>query len=229
MLNNRIDVLKRVFRENIVIFLAMLYITFKLTCNPLFFRQITISLDFLSLNLKILSSSLIFSVTYMLSDMILTVSNRRTAIAIAVIGILSDGVFSFIISFVSQLPIPSEMMALQLKNTYAVNQFGSQVWSLFVHGMFATILSNVAEILIFERIFRKIKSFFVSSISSVLLILLCHNVINDYPMLREQASHWQIIFDGILVNISVMVVYALIFSFIIQFRKRINGENNLNK
>lgn len=198
-----------------LIMLAMLYVACKLTCNPLFFRQINIYYPILDIELKIVSSSLIFPIIYLLSDLIVLISNRKTAIFIIIIGILCDGFFSFSINYATSLPIPDTMSQTQLSYTNAINTLGNKIWKLFAHGLLATITANIVEILLFASIFNKIKSFFLSTVISVFIILIFHNIITDYPMLKSQDDVWSIIFSGLLVNMSIMAMYAAMLSTII--------------
>lgn len=70
-------------------------------------------------------------------------------------------------------------------------------------------------VFIFAGIFKRIKNFFISTICSVFLILFVHNTITDYPMMQNQSDAWSIIFHGLLVNMTILAVYAAIFSILI--------------
>lgn len=221
-MNNLFDKVKATIKNNnshIIIAFAMIYVSCKLTCNPLFFRQINLTYPFLNLELKVVSSSLVFPLIYILSDLIVIVSNRMTAVFIIIVGIICDGIFSFSISYVATLPLPS-MPPSQALNTDAINIVGGQIWKLYVHGVLATIIANIAEVLLFARLFSKIKSFFLSTTLSVLIILVFHNIITDYPMLKNQIDAWNTIFNGLLLNMSILTLYAAIFSIFIWLHKK---------
>lgn len=216
-----LDKLKKVLgnsNSHVVIVLAMIYVSCKLTCNPLFFRNINFSYPFFNFQLKIVGSALAFPLIYIISDLIVIASNRMTTIVIILAGIICDGLFSFSVSYVAALPLPPAMSSAQITNTGAINVVGNQIWNLYLHGILATIAANVAEVLIFTSLFKKIKNFFVSTILSVFIILIFHNTITDYPMLKNQPDAWNTIFNGLFINMSILAMYAAIFSILMWLR-----------
>jgi ribose/xylose/arabinose/galactoside ABC-type transport system permease subunit len=90
----------------------------------------------------------------------------------------------------------------------------------------AAITAAILEVVIFSFIFRKSSNFFISTISSVVIILFAHNIITDYPLLKADPNAWKIIFNGLSMNISVMVIYAAIITAILTIVKKYNLNNN---
>ena len=202
-----------VFRKELaIISLAMLYISCKLICNPLFFRQIDISVIFFSEPKKITCSALIYPLIYAISDLIVLLSNRFLGSLIAVFGVICDGIFSGVISRISTLPIPVTMSNSGLLNTNAVNAIGLRMWPLFYHGAVAATIAAVAEILLFVLVFKKSKNFIVSTVASVAITLIFHNIINDYQMLKHEPDVWRIIIDNWVMNVTIVFIYACIIS-----------------
>ena len=204
-----------------LIFFAMLYITLKITCNPLFFRQININLLFINYDFKILSSSLTYPLIYVISDLIVLISNRRSAIFIVLTGILCDGMFSCAWHFVSTIDVPQVMTTTELIKTTAINIIGTDVWRLFYHGLLASTIAAIAELLIFSALYTKIKSFFISTIISVIITLAFHNIITEYQMIKNEPDAWFLIIHSLSINITIMIIYALTVSIFLKIKSKL--------
>lgn len=204
----------------VLLVLSMLYVAFKLTCNPMFFRQTIIKLPLLSWDLKIVCSAFVFPAIYVMSDVITALSNRKLAITIIIIGAVCDGIFSFAVDSITSLRIPNNISGLQALNTQYINHLGPQVWSLYYHGVIASVVTAIVEVFIFSFVLKKSKNFFIATITGVIITLLIHNTITDYPLLRLDPDAWKIIFNGIFVNVSIMVIYASIVSTILWLIKK---------
>lgn len=202
-----------------VVFLVMLYVTCKLTCNPIFFRQTEFNLPFINYYFKITCAAFIFPSIYVLSDTIVAFTNRKIAILIIIFGIICDGVFSYLVSYFSNHPLPSVISPHELLNTNAVNVIGLQMWPLFYHGVMASAIAAIGEAIIFSFFYKKINNFFISTITSIMIILVIHNLITDYPTLRAEPDVWQIIVDNWIMNTFFMIMYTLIVVMFMEFRK----------
>lgn len=202
--------------------LAMLYVTCKLTCNPLFFRQSLFTIPFTHHQIRIVSSAFVYPAIYVISDAIVAVSNRMITIFIIIIGVVCDGLFSGMTNLVTTLQMPHINSLIQQANTNAVNQLGSQFWQLYYHGVIAALTAAILEVLIFSFIFRKSRNFFISTIASVIIVLLAHNTIADYPLLKSDPNALTIIFNGIGMNVSVMAIYAALISVVLLIVKRLD-------
>ena len=121
---------------------------------------------------------------------------------------------------VTKLQMPVITSSVQQLNTNYINQLGPQIWRLYYHGVFAAIIAAIAEVIIFGFIFKKSSNFFISTVTSVIIILLVHNTITDYPLLKSDPNAWKIIFNGVSMNVSVMMIYAAIISIILYILKR---------
>ncbi len=199
----------------------MLYITLKLTCNPLFFRQIEIHFWFINYDLKVVSSALTYPLIYVISDLIVLISNRRSAIFIVLTGILCDGIFSFAWHFISTIDIPQVMTSTELIKTTAINTIGIDVWRLFYHGLLASTITAIAELLIFSTLYTKIKSFFLSTVISVIITLTFHNIILDYQMLKNEPDAWFLIMHSLSINITIMTIYAFSVSTFLKIKSKL--------
>ena len=149
---------------------------------------------------------------YAISDLIVLLSNRTLGSAIAIFGIMCDGFFSGVISKISTLSIPVTMSTPELLNTNSVNAFGSRMWSLFYHGAAAATIAAIIEILLFVFIFKKSRNFIISTVTSVAITLIFHNIINDYQMLKHEPDVWRIIIDNWIMNVIIIFIYACIIS-----------------
>lgn len=203
----------------LLLVMAMLYVTFKLTCNTLFFRQTIVHISIINMEMRIVCSAFVYPAIYVISDGIVALSSRKLAIITIIVGVLCDGFFSWSTNAVTKLDLPS-MSHDQLLNSLAINQVGPHVWKLYYHGVIAAITAAIAEVIIFSLIFRKLKNFFISTIVSVIITLLVHNTITDYPMLRSDPDAWKIIFNGISMNITIMTLYAAIVSIFLYLMKK---------
>lgn len=210
-------------QQLILLLLAMLFVGIKLTCNPLFFRQVEFTVPFVSGLIKVNSSAFLYAATYVLCDAMVAMSNRKTTLIIILCGVICDGIFSYLVSNFSTWAIPHNMSAHELANTLAINQIGPQMWQLFYRGALASFLSTSIEVLIFAFLFTKSNNFFISTIFGVSITLLTHNLVTDYPMLKKEPDVWEIIFHNLSINICIVIIYASIVSSIIflwNFKKK---------
>ncbi|WP_367607661.1 VUT family protein [Legionella sp. W05-934-2] len=205
----------------LLLLFSMLYVTLKVTCNPLFFRQIELKLFFVDYPIKLTGSALVYSFIYVISDLIALLSNRKTAIFIILCGIACDGLFSSTFYLLSSIDIPSVMSSSELIKTQSFNLLGAEMWRLFYHGLAAATVASIGEVLLFSLLYKKIKSFFASTALSVIFTLSCHNLITDYPMLKHEPDAWNLIIHNLTINISIMVLYAAIVSLFINLERRV--------
>ena len=213
------------YKLSVLIFLSMLYITCKLSCNPIFFRQTDFNFPFINYHFRFTCAAFIFPAIYVINDAIVAFTNRRIALVIIVVGIACDGLFSYLISYFSSLGLPKLMSETEALNNSSVNIIGLQMWPLFYHGLVATIIAAVSETLIFSFIYKKINSFFISTNLSICIILVMHNLITDYSSLRHELDAWRIIIDNWLVNMSFVLFYTFIVVGVIKIRKYILKTN----
>ena len=205
----------------LLLFLSMLYITLKVVCNPLFFRQVEFYLEFIKYPIKLTCSAFVYSLIYVVIDMIVVISNKKYAIFIILFGTICDGLFSGVHYFVSTIDVPIIMSNTELIKTATINTLGSNMWSLFSHGLIASMVAAIAELLIFAYLYKKVNSFFISTVTSVIVTLVTHNVITDYPMLKHEPDFWLLIMHNLVINISIMIIYATIVSGFLMIRVRL--------
>lgn len=197
----------------------MLYVTCKLVCNPIFFRQTNFNFPFIDYHFKFTCAAFIFPSIYVLSDAIVAVTNRKVALIVIAVGITCDGIFSYLISYFSKLDLPSVMSQSETIYNNSVSVIGLQMWPLFYHGLLASIIAAMSEALIFSFLYKRINNFFVSTISSICIILVIHNLITDYPSLRHEPDAWKIIIDNWIMNMSFMILYSFIVVIVMKTRK----------
>lgn len=199
------------YKTKLIVFLAMIYVTCKLLCNPIFFRQTEFIVPYLNYQFKITCAILVFPLTYILSDGITVITNRKIAIIIIMFGIICDGIFSCVINFISLFSLPHQMSSTELLNTQSINNIGGQMWKLYYYGVIASAVASIFEVIIFSFLYKKIKIFFISTVISIVLIITVHNLITDYYTLSSEKDVWQIVLHNWMMNISFMLIYILLY------------------
>lgn len=211
----------------LLVFFIMLYVTCKVVCNVLFFRQIELSC--FGHSIKIVGSALIFPFIYILSDAIIYLSNKKTVIFVIIFGLICDCIFSISIYQIANFSIPQNMTSSELLLTQAANMIGIKMWQLFYQGLIASFIAAILEVIIFTKLYKFLKSFILSTITSVFITLLCHNIINDYNMLSQEDDVWTLIIDNLAINISIVVIYVLLMSALMKMKPWEKFYNLLNK
>lgn len=213
-------------KEFYVILTLLLYMTLKLACDPLFFRTIEITIfghSFMSM-----ASSTIFSSTYALSDMIAFMKGRYIAIMVIIAATLCDGIFSYLIYFAGQMKIPNFTAhdVGDLNNTLAINHIAEQLPKLWHNGIIASLVTAIIEVIIFTTLLKKIKNFAISTICSVSIVLITHNILLDHQMLKSFDDQWEKIFTGFFLNMILVIIYALLVQAFISFYKSRTKKSN---
>ena len=144
---------------------------------------------------------------------------------VIIIGVTCDGLFSYLISFFSNLDMPSLMSKSEALYNSSVNVIGIQMWPLFYHGLAATIIAAIGETLIFSFIYKRINNFFISTISSICIILVIHNLIIDYPSLRHEPDAWPLIIDNWIMTMIFMILYSSMVVGVMKVRKYVLKSN----
>lgn len=223
-IENNID--NKSYKFGLLIFLSMLYITFKITCNPMFFRQAELSIPSINYYFKITSAAFLFPSIYVLSDSIIALTNRKVGFFIIIFGIICDGLFSYGANYFANLDMPTIISKTELDNTMSVNLIGSKIWPLYYHGILATIIASLVEAIVFSFIYNKLFNFFTSTIISISIILVIHNLITDYFTLKHEPDVWQIIINNWVVNITILFTYGIIILGIIKSIKIWKHKSN---
>jgi len=202
------------YKDRILMLLCMFYITCCVVCNPLFFRYLELPI------LKISSAAFIYPLVYVLIDTISAMTNRGTAIFVIIVGRICDGVFSYLLFFFANQQIPLDMSSAAIQNTNAVNVLGNLVWPLWYHGVIASTVTAIVELMLFMFIFKKLKNFFLSTIISITVTLVTHNLINDYGVLKNDPHVWHVIVGNLSVNLSIMVLYTAVIALMMKMKLR---------
>jgi len=160
-------------------------------------------------------SALFYPLKFALIDLINRITTYKVAIKVAVIITLADGIFSIIPLLTHMFPshqyIPKDSL-IQLSD--AVHILTPHIFDLFYHGIFASFITLMLEIYLFNIIIKKVNNLPIAIIISTMLTLLAHNLVLDYSMLKDYKDCWNIIMGNYTVNSFVVVVYALIIYFI---------------
>ncbi len=200
--------------NNKILILAMFYVTFKLTCNVLFFRQIAFTFPLFNYSIKFCCSSLLFPFIYITCDAIVAITNRNrvTILSIVIIGALCDGIYSNCVNLLHYFPIPNSMSQNELVYTNLINALGVRTWSLFYHGVIASFVAMLGEIYLFSKLFARFNKFLPSTFISITSVLLMHNIISDYPLLMNEPDGLRIVANGTIINLIILLIYISFLS-----------------
>lgn len=209
------------FNFNKIIILSVLYVACKITCNPLFFRQVDICIPLLNVDFRILNTLLLFPALYVIINLIIITSNKKIAIFIIIMGTICEGFFAFSVSYATTLPTPTLMTKIQSLNTSAINIYGGNIWYQFKQGLLAEIFINIFQIIIFSTLVKKINNFFISTMVSVFIILIFYTIVNYYIQVTQNYS-WSTSFRGIIIIMTFLALYTSLFSIFIRI---INIQN----
>jgi uncharacterized PurR-regulated membrane protein YhhQ (DUF165 family) len=197
---------------------AMLYVTAKVVCNPMFFRVTDV--DIWGLVFRFSAAALIYPLIYILSDVLVYLENRNKAIIVVIIGIICDGLFSYALSLSHMLPHAQAMAPNEALHSNAIDIIAPLMPALWYHGILATLIAGIAEILLFSFLLKRIKNFGLSTVISVATTIAIHNATLDYQILKEYPDvMWRIISNYSL-NMTVVIIYTIIISIILSVRKK---------
>jgi|GEM_PF-1995786 len=201
-------------KYNIIIAIAMIYATLKITCDPMFFRQISFYIPYTPVNMKFNAASFVFPFTYICCDALVALlkGNRKTLVAIVIVGSLCDGLFSLCLGVLKNYPIPLQSSHNELIYSQFVNNMGREIWMLYYQGVLASICSTLAEMYLFSRVFKKLKNFLISTYLSITCIIIVHHIISDYPIIRHEPDAAKVVISGMFINFGILFCYVLILS-----------------
>lgn len=197
---------------------AMFYVTAKLICNPMFFRVTDI--DVFGYVFRFSAAALVYPLIYILSDLMVYFESKTKAIIVVIVGVLCDGFFSYAMFMSHLLPQSYGITGNELLHSRAVDVISPLLPQLWYHGIIATLIAGVAEILLFSYLFKRVKLFGVSTIISVAIVIAIHNVILDYAILKDYPDVIWRITSNYLLNIFVVIIYTLLISLVIIFRTK---------
>jgi uncharacterized PurR-regulated membrane protein YhhQ (DUF165 family) len=211
-------------RKNVgLLFLAvaMLYVTAKVVCNPMFFR--VSDMEILGVHMRFSTAAFIYPLIFILSDVMAYVENRGKAIFVVFIGVACDAFFSYALYSASLFPMAHGMAPTEVIHSNAIDVIGHLMPSLWYHGVIASLIAGTAEILIFSWLLKKIKNFALTTIISVAITLAVHNTIMDYQILKEYPDAIWRILSNYTLNMTVVIVYTLIIATILFIRNKRKG------
>lgn len=204
-------------RFYIFIFLSMLFVSTKLACNPLFSRQMDLHLSLplirLDYTFKVTCSALIYPLIYILSDLIVLVTNKKTAIIVTLFGIFIDGLSSALFTYIAHKPLPMNMSETERVTSQSFNAISIHMWQLFNSGLIANIVVAIVEIIMFAFFLRKINNFFISVMVSIIVTLAIHYPLTDYRVLSHEPDALHILLHNFATNVAIMSIYAIFVTF----------------
>lgn len=196
------------YNDLVIIFLAMLYVTTKLTCNLLDLRLISVSIFIFDNIENVTSSSFLYPLIYIINIYILMLKNKNTATLVALIGIVCDGIFSFGSKYSTHFAIPNNMTISELNNTLAVNTIAGYMWNFYDSGIVTSIISAIISLNLFILCKKiKISLFFNMLISSYIPIIIHHLIkINTNLSIEISISDF---LKYSIIYISALVVFIM--------------------
>ncbi len=127
----------KIDRSKLIWILAMLYNTLNILCDTLFYRYYELSI--FNRNYLVYCVVFVFPILYIISDVIVVLSDRKTSIKIISLAIFLDGIYSLISSLIARFSIPNNLSGMQLHTTISYNAVSHDLWSLFLYSLFAGI------------------------------------------------------------------------------------------
>lgn len=197
-----------------IIILVMLYISSRITCNILFYRPIEFHIPFIGYQIKVISSVFLYPLLYVLCDILSVLLDKKLIATVVLMGTFCDGLYSFLTFLMSNLPVPHITKPGELNFINATNLISSKMWVLYYKSVFASIITTFAEVVLFTFILKKIKNINFSIILSVTTVIVVHNLILNYPMLKHYGDAAHMIICGATIEILFLIFYTYIVSFI---------------
>lgn len=185
------------FKFYALILLSMLFVTLKLTGNPLFFRYTIINIPYLNYSYKCTCTVFEFPIIYIISDIITVFAGRKFATKLVILGMLCDGLSSYFITTTENMFSNAEKI---LPFTY--------MWAFFYHGVVGSLIANIGELLIFSYLLKKLNSFLISTTLSSAVIIFIHNVITDYSVMKHDPEGVSIFLNNLLSEICIVFIYT---------------------
>lgn len=160
------------------------------------------------------TSAITWPLAFAVLDMIAAKMNKYTAIYISIMISIVDGYFSTVPMlphiFIEHNYCPGANMNPYINYMY---NLAPKIFELWWFGMIATIITSIAEILLFSFLIKNLfKSVALSIIVSTAITLAFHNIILDFIMV----GNMRFILGNYIINVIVVTIYALIVSYIIK-------------
>ncbi len=203
--------LKKVY---LLIVLSLFYLTLSLACDPLCFRIVNIH------GYNFTGSAIIFPILYVVLDSITRVCGKYMAIRLVFLFHIFDGVFTYLLYTINLLPSPPLFSHL---NAFLI--VVSPLPRLFWSGILGAILAGITEVLLYAFLQNKIKSFFLASVTSTILILLAHDLATDYMAFYKifPSSYWRLTFANFSIGSISVIISSMIISMILLYRREFYG------
>ena len=185
------------FKFYALIMLSMLFVTLKLTGNPLFFRYTVINIPLINYSYKCTCTVFEFPIIYIINDIITVFAGKKFAAKLVVFGMICDGLSSyFITTSENMFSSPDKILPFTYMSTF------------FYHGVLGSLIANIGELLIFSYLLKKLNSFLISTTLSSTIIIFIHNVITDYSVMKHDPEGVSIFFNNFLSEIFIVFIYT---------------------
>lgn len=189
----------------------MIFIVSKLLANFWFYQSIYF--DIIGYQLQITGSVFIAPLALVIIDYISQNYGIYLSKIVIVGGIICDGIFSLSLSAISHLSIHAHYTLDETTNIALMQEIGSRLSSLFLHGVFAVAITSIIELLLFNKLLKKLKNFSFSSFLAILIVKSIHTVIVVSWTLHGQPNIKNIIIGNLLVNTMVTIIYILLIKY----------------
>lgn len=197
---------------------CMIGVAVSLACNLVYFFWYKI--DIFGYTFIFSLAGFFYPITFAVVDLIAYLKKGFFPLFIAVIMRLADGLFSNIPSLSEAFQNYAYMPPDSLKNlSDSVITLAPSLSKLWYHGVIASTITVITEILIFRKILKVFNNAPLAIIVATSLTIFVHNMLLDYTMLKSFDNHWNIIFGNYFLNVLMVSFYALIVAVIIKIRK----------
>lgn len=192
---------------------AALFITLKILCDPLFLN--TISFNFFNINLVITQSSLVYAGIFIVLDVCSIIYGLKNTYKLIILAMVMDGIYSFGVYSSSFFHLAD--ISIIGHNNYirsnAIHQIAEPTILLFLSGILSTFATTIAEVSIFNWIYKKIlkKNIFFSTIISVAIVILINNLIMLPIIIKDKNVIWSIYWSNFTVNMIFITAYTSIY------------------
>lgn len=202
-----------------IVFIAMLYIT----CSV---AAASVAYFFTGFSPIVISgASILFPITYLLSDIVTEVYGYSTARKLIWLGLVCEVIFTVLITFVIQLPF-SDLVS----NHPDYNGVYNHIIRFVLSSIVGDVVSSFANIYLMSKskILLKGKKFVVRSIASTLIgelilnIIICSMAFYD---VSNFGTTLKITFSGYLLELAYAVIFSYPALFLIILLKRIERRD----
>ena len=172
--------------------ICLVYLTMSLACDMLAYRLISFFGHTLA------ASALLYIGLFALLDLLAKTCGRKFTIISIFIFHACDLLFTYFLFWINKISYPHNFYLIESYN-HLFNGLPILFWS----GILGAIAAGIIEVLFYSFVQKRVKSFFVSSYFSTIIVVLVHNAVTEYFTINKAFPG---IYPKILfINISIII------------------------